>query len=48
MFQRSGACCISLGYLRGVVHVVCDSDASEERCVLHVTGICKRTGAWCM
>jgi hypothetical protein len=29
-------------------HVVCDGDASEEWCVLHVTGIFKRSGAWCM
>ena len=36
------------GYLRGVVHVVCDRDASEEGCVLHVTGIFKRSGARCL
>jgi hypothetical protein len=41
MFQRSGACCMWLWYLRGVVHVVCDRDVSEEWCVLHVTGIFK-------
>ena len=33
------------GYLRGVVHVVCDRNASEEWCVLHVTGIFKRSCA---
>ena len=24
MFKRSGACYLCLGYVRGVVHVVCD------------------------
>ena len=26
IFKRSGACCILLGYLRGVVRVICDWD----------------------
>ena len=25
--KRSGACCLSLGYVRGVVRVVCERDA---------------------
>ena len=26
IFKRSGACCLSLGYVRGVVRVVCERD----------------------
>jgi hypothetical protein len=26
IFKRSGACCLCLGYVRGVVRVVCDLD----------------------
>ena len=48
MFKRSGACCMRLGYLRGVVRVLSDWYVSEEWCVLYVTGIFKRSGTCCM
>ena len=45
IFKRSGACCLCLGCLRGVVRVVCVWNMYEEWCVLYVTGMLKRSGA---
>jgi cytochrome bd-type quinol oxidase subunit 2 len=45
IFKISGACCLCLGCLRGVVRVVCVWDVEEEWCVLFVTGIFKRSGS---
>jgi hypothetical protein len=52
MFKRSGACCMWLGYLKGVVRVLSDWYFSKEWCVLYFTGIFKRSSTcymwqWC-